>query len=206
MTPRDWSPAARTGAVRAARVFSNLISPPVMFAIIGLTLALYAAPGWRGLAWGITYGLLVSLAPILFVLFMLRTGRIAELHMSNTGERHLPYLVSVFCGLLVLLLSRLFHGPDLLRCLAWFNVIELAALGIINIFWLISIHATAMASTVAIAWLVFGSWTLLITLPLLILVAWVRLFLKRHTPAQIIAGTLLGSLTVLSLTLAGCFT
>lgn len=205
MIPRDWSPDARFGAVRTARIFSNFVSPPVMFAIIGMALALFAAPNWRGLAWGIVYGLLISLAPILFVLFMLRTGRIAELHMSNTRERHLPYLVSVFCGLLVLLLDWLFHGPDLLRCLAWFNVIELAALGIINIFWLISIHATAMASTVMIAWLVFGAWTLLITLPLLALVTWVRLFLKRHTPGQIIAGILLGSTTVLSLTLFGCF-
>lgn len=205
MKPRDWHPTARIGRVGAARVFSNVVSPPVLFAVIGMALALYALPSWRGLVWGAVYGLLVSLAPILFVLYLLRRGHIAELHMSNTSERHLPYLASILCASLVLLLSRLFDGPQLLRCLAWFNVLELAALAIINVHWLISIHATAMASTVMIAWLVFGAWTLLITLPLLILVSSVRLFLKRHTPAQLLAGIFLGTATVLSLTLFGCF-
>ncbi len=205
MKPRDWHPTARIGRVGAARVFSNVVSPPVLFAVIGMALALYALPSWRGLLWGVVYGLLVSLAPILFVLYLLRTGRIAELHMSNTSERHLPYLVSILCAALVLLLSWLFRGPELLRCLAWFNIIELAALSIINIYWLISIHATATASTVLIAWLVFGAWTLAITLPLLILVSGVRLFLKRHTPAQIMGGIFLGTATVFSLTLFGCF-
>ena len=205
MIPRDWHPTARIGRIGAARIFSNVVSPPVMFAVMGMALALYALPSWRGLAWGVVYGLLVALAPILFVLYLLRSGRIAELHMTSTNERHLPYLVSMVCAGVMLLLSKQFHAPELLVCLAWFNLIELAALGIINIYWLISIHATAISSTVVIAWLVFGAWTLLITLPLLILVSWVRLFLKRHTPGQIIAGIFLGSATVFSLTLFGCF-
>lgn len=205
MKPRDWHPTARIGRVGAARVFSNVVSPPVMFAVIGMALALYALPSWRGLAWGAVYGLLVSLAPILFVLYLLRRGHIAELHMSSTRERHLPYLMSILCAGLTLLISRLFQGPELLVCLAWFNIIELATLAIINVYWLISIHATAMASTLVIAWLVLGAWTLAITLPLLILVSWVRLYLKRHTPAQILAGISLGTATVLTLTLFGCF-
>lgn len=205
MKPRDWYPTARIGRVGAARVFSNVVSPPVLFAVVGMALALYALPSWRGLAWGVVYGLLVSLAPILFVLFLLRRGHIAELHMSSTRERHLPYLVSILCAGLTLALTWLFHGPDLLLCLAWFNIIELAALAIINVYWLISIHATAMASTVLIAWLALGAWTLAITLPLLILVSGVRLYLKRHTPAQILGGIALGTATVFSLTLFGCF-
>ncbi|GAB4156370.1 MAG: hypothetical protein Fur0021_24540 [Candidatus Promineifilaceae bacterium] len=205
MKPRDWHPTARIGRVGAARIFSNVVSPPVMFAVVGMALALYALPSWRGLAWGVMYGLLVSLAPILFVLFLLRRGHIAELHMSSTRERHLPYLVSIFCAGLTLALTWLFHGPDLLLCLAWFNIIELVALAIINVYWLISIHATAMASTTLIAWLALGAWTLAITLPLLILVSGVRLYLKRHTPAQILGGIFLGTATVFSLTLFGCF-
>ena len=54
-------------------------------------------------------------------------------------------------------------------------------------------------------WLVFGWAAGLIVLPLVVLVVWVRLYLKRHTPAQVVAGMALGTISVLSLTLVGCF-
>jgi membrane-associated phospholipid phosphatase len=98
-----------------------------------------------------------------------------------------------------------FDGPEMLRCLLIFNVIELAALAIINIWWLISIHATGAVATWLILALVFGWGISLIALPFVLGVIWVRLYLKRHTPLQIIAGVALGVFSVLSLTLIGCF-
>jgi hypothetical protein len=94
LKPRDHHAVDRVGMVRVARHFSNVVSPPVMFAVLGLTLALHVLPVLPALLWAAVYGFFVSLAPILFVLYLLRTGRIAELHMSDTRERHLPYLVA----------------------------------------------------------------------------------------------------------------
>jgi membrane-associated phospholipid phosphatase len=204
--PLDLLAKNRTGFVKAARIYSNVVSPPVMFAVVGLAFGLYALPGWAGFLWAALYGLLVSLAPILVVVYLLKTGRIAELHMSNTRERNIPYLSAIlFAGIAYGLIAG-FNGPELLRCLALFNVIELILLTVINHFWLISLHATgAMASAVLVG-LVFG-WPLafLVTGPLVLSVCWVRLFLKRHTPAQIIAGLFLGTAVVLSLVPLDCF-
>jgi membrane-associated phospholipid phosphatase len=203
--PLDYHENARTGAVRGARLFSNIVSPPVMFAALGFALALYGQPFWTGLSWGVVYGLLVSLSPILFILYLLKTGRIKELHMSDTSERHWPYLVAVGFTALTLLIIHLADGPELLRCLTLFNLVELTALGLINIFWLISIHATGIMATAVIVGLVFGwgaGWALL---PLIILVCWVRLFLRRHTPAQVAAGLALGVASVGAIALMGCF-
>ncbi|MBK8899932.1 MAG: hypothetical protein IPM53_01995 [Anaerolineaceae bacterium] len=206
LPPLDLLVQNRTGVIRAARVYSNVVSPPVMFAVVGLAFGLYARPGLVGFLWAAVYGLLVSLAPILVVLYLLRSGRIAELHMSNTRERHIPYLSAVlFAGVAYGLIAG-FNGPDLLRCLALFNVIELAALAAINSLWLISLHATgAMASAVLVG-LVFG-WpvSLWVGIPLVVSVCWVRLFLKRHTMAQILAGLGLGTAVVLVLVPFGCF-
>ena len=206
LPPLDFLVQNRTGLVKTARIYSNVVSPPVMFAIIGLLFGLVALPGWAGFLWAALYGLLVSLAPILVVVFLLKTGRIAELHMSNTRERNIPYLSAIlFAGVAYALIAG-FNGPELLRCLALFNVIELTALTLINHFWLISLHATgAMASAVLLG-LVFG-WpiSLLVGGPLVISVCWVRLFLKRHTPAQIVAGLALGAVVVLALIPFGCF-
>jgi membrane-associated phospholipid phosphatase len=203
--PLDDHENARTGAVRGARLFSNIVSPPVMFALLGFAVALYERPLWSGLSWGVVYGLLVSLSPILFILYLLQTGRIKELHMSDTSERHWPYLAAIGFTALTLLIIHLADGPELLRCLTLFNLVELTALGLINVFWLISIHATGIMATAVIVGLVFGwgaGWALA---PLIILVCWVRLFLRRHTPAQVVAGLALGVASVGAIALMGCF-
>ena len=203
--PLDRNIHNRTGLVKVARIFSNVVSPPVMFAILGLAIPLKTLPFWPGFAWAAVYGLLVSLAPILVVLYLLKIGYISELHMSNTSERHLPYATAVVFALFAFGLVSWFDGPELLRCLLIFNVVELIALGLINIRWLISIHATGVVATWLIVGLVFGWTASLIVVPFVILVAWVRLYLKRHTPLQVIAGATLGVFSVLSLRLIGCF-
>ena len=66
--PLDHFEEHRTGTVKAARLFSNIVSPPVMFAILGLAFALYERPFLNGLLWAAVYGFFVSLLPILIVL------------------------------------------------------------------------------------------------------------------------------------------
>lgn len=205
MNPLDKEVLDRTGGVRIARIYSNIVSPPTMFAVLGLAVALWELPFWQGLAWAAIYGLLVSLAPILFVLYLLKTGRITELHMSDTRERHLPYLSALFFSAVTFGLVTLFKGPELMRCLTVFNMVELALLGIINIFTLISIHATGVMASMIVVGLVFGWAASLLVLPFVVTISWVRLYLKRHTPMQIVAGLVLGVVSVVSLTLIGCF-
>ena len=82
---------------------------------------------------------------------------------------------------------------------------ELTALGLINAFWLISLHSTGVMAAFVIIGLVFGWTASLIVVPFVISVCWVRLYLKRHTPAQVVAGLLLGVASVWVLTLMGCF-
>ena len=206
LPPLDQLAQNRTGLVKAARIYSNVVSPPVMFAVVGLAFGLHALPGWPGFLWAAVYGLLVSLAPILVVVYLLKTGRISELHMSNTRERSIPYISAVLFAAIAYGLIAGLNGPELLRCLALFNVIELTALAIINHFWLISLHATGAIASAVLVWLVFG-WQagLIVGIPLVGSVCWVRLFLKRHTPAQIVAGLWLGTAVVLILVPFGCF-
>lgn len=203
--PRDTHKADRIGMVRVARTLSNIISPPIMFAITGLVLGVYERPVWPGFAWGAVYSLLIALSPMIVILYLMRVGRIRDLHMSATNERHIPYLTAVVSGAVAYLLLVLFDGPDLLRCLAILSIITLGTLGLINTRWLISIHATAAAATWLIATLIFG-WTVgLLLLPLVILIALIRLYLRRHTPAQVLAGIALGLSTVILMRAFGCF-
>lgn len=204
-TPRDKNKADRVGGVKFARYVSDVLSPPVMFAAIGLALSFNERPGWPGFLWGAFYGLMTALLPIVFILFMLKTGRIGDLHMSRTQERHLPYLMAIIAAVLTLLGVVVFRGPESLRCLALFNIVVLTFLGIINTRWLISIHGTAAAGSWTIATLVFGWQVGLILLPLVALVVWARLYLKRHTVMQVVAGLALGAGVALIFQQFGCF-
>lgn len=203
--PRDTHEADRIGMVRVARILSNIISPPIMFAVTGVVLGIHERPFWPGLAWGLVYGFMVTLTPMFVIFYLMRSGHITDLHMSATRERHIPYLTSVVSGAIAYGVLTVLDGPVLLRCLAVLSVITLGALGLINTRWLISIHAAAAAATWLIATLVFGWVVGLILLPLLILISWIRLYLKRHTPAQVLAGIALGLSTVSLMWAAGCF-
>lgn len=203
--PRDTHKADRIGMVRVARTLSNVISPPIMFAITGLALGVHERPIWPGLGWGAVYSLLIALTPMVVILYLLRTGRISDIHMSAIHERHIPYLIAVTSSAVAYALLVLFDGPILLRCLAILSFITLGALGLINTRWLISIHATAAASTWLILSLIFGWVVSLILLPFLVLICLIRLYLKRHTPGQVLAGVVLGLTGVLLMRLFGCF-
>ena len=203
--PRDLREEDRVGTVKLARTLSNVISPPTMFALTGLALAIYETSIWPGLAWGIFYSVLIALTPLAVIFYLLRSGRIADLHMSSTGERHIPYLTAVISGTIAYLILTWFNGPLLLRCLAILSVLTLGALSLINTRWLISIHATAAAATWLIATLVFGWVVGMLLFPILVLICWIRLYLKRHSPAQVLAGVAVGLTIVLIMRAFGCF-
>lgn len=206
MLPRDFHVADRTGKIRLARLFSNVVSPPTIFAVIGLAFALKELPFVEGIAWAAVYGFWVSLFPILFVLLLLKRGHIQELHMSNTSERRWPYVMAVVGSAVAWLLLNGFQGPQLLVCLTVFNMLELAALAFITTWWLISMHTTAVTALFMLVGLVW-SWTaaVIIVIPIILSVSYVRLYLRRHTPLQVVAGMLLGVVSVWVLIPWGCF-
>lgn len=203
--PRDHHVADRIGAVGAARLFSNVVSPPVMFAVVGLIVSLYSRPFFEAIAWAALFGFFVSLAPILFVLYLLRTGKILELHMSNTGERTLPYAVAILGSLVVFGIVGLFQGPELLRCLTLLNLVSLTLVGIINHYWLVSFHSMGAAAMSMVLGRIFGPTVGIGLIPLVGLVVAVRLYLRRHTVVQVVGGLALGVASVLLLVALGCF-
>jgi len=201
--PLDLSTRSREAAVRSARIYSDVFSPMSVFAMLGFAVASLGASFWAGIGWGALHGVLVSLAPILFILFLLKTGRIADLHIMNRRERNLPYLVGTCCSLAALLLVHLLRGPELLRTLLISNVAGLVLLGVINTVWQISSHVASITSAVLFAGFAFGRLVGLALTPLVALTFVVRLFLRRHTVAQLVAGLALGAAPVLALATFG---
>jgi hypothetical protein len=197
--PLDLHTGSPTTVVRAARIYSNVVSPPVVSVLLGCSIAWVDSPFWTGLMWAVLYGLLISLLPLGIVLYMLKTGRISDLHIHNRQERHIPYLITFVGSVIALIVAYVFGGSQLLRSLLVCNTVGLVFLGFINARWLISNHTATIMQATVFSGFVFGHMVSVALAPVVGLTFVARLILRRHTIAQLVAGLLVGAAPVLVL-------
>ncbi len=188
---------------KIAHILSDLISPPVVAAVLGFLVAWQEKPFWTGAGHAFVYAFWMCLVPLGVVIFLAKTGRIHDLHMSNSPEeRRIPYLIGVACALVASLVFTFWLDSPLLRTLAVSNIIVLAVLGLINNHWLISSHSASIMLAAVFGVYVFGpqAWWWWISGTLLVgLVVWARWLLRKHNPSQLVAGLVVGALSVILL-------
>jgi len=182
---------------QAANFVSILFCPPLMLvAAVAFIAAHLPHPESQSLArW---YAAFILLTPMLFIVWLKRQGWVSDFDLSVRRERVLPMFIA-WLGLLVGWLAlRAADAPRLLLAFALLQICQGAIFLLITLFWKISLHTTTVSSLTALWWVMTGSVVFLwLGLPLVVLVAWARLRLRRHTAAQAIAGTLLGVLACL---------
>jgi membrane-associated phospholipid phosphatase len=136
--------------------------------------------------------LLTTLMPTAVVLVAgVRSGRWSDSDVSVRKERQRFFPWAVPFSLAGVIVLRLIHAPDYIVGGAFVTLALFLAAWIVN-FWLkLSLHAlfafycATILFQIGILW---GATALLVA----ILVAWARLFLRRHTPVELIAGIILG--------------
>jgi membrane-associated phospholipid phosphatase len=114
-----------------------------------------------------------------------------EMDMPNKEDRVYPLLwilSSYLIGVIILFISS---APPMTTILMFCYFSNTLLVLLISPFWKISIHSVGVAGPVATLIYVFG-YPGLIFIIFIPLVMWSRLYLKRHTLLQVIAGALLG--------------
>lgn len=183
-----------------ARVISNLLSPPMVWAVLVFPMAFrYAQSPTQALLWAFTYGILVCLMPLLYIAFMVHRGKIGDFHMKERRERLLPFLFSMGCTTVAWQILRAMGAPPMLPMVAIFTLVELAVMSAITLVWQISMHAMSISVAVVATGIVFGPTSALVVCPLMPLVGIARLKLERHTLSQVVAGILIGAIIPLLL-------
>lgn len=178
-----------------ARIVSDLVSPPLVWAILVVPVALrYSETTTGAIFWAVLYAIFVSLLPILYVAFNVWRGNISDIHMKNRRERIRPLLVSILCTAIVWYLLKVLGAPRAFPLLALMSLIQITVIALITLGWQISMHMMSIAGAVVAMGIIFNIGVGLMMIPLVPLVAAARLSLKRHTPAQVIAGTIIGAL------------
>jgi hypothetical protein len=187
----------RPRSITVAEAISNVLSPPAVLAIMGFVLALIAAPFMQAMEWAFLHGVFVSLIPVIYIVAMLKLGRITDLHMHRRQERIRPFIIGVTTALVAWALLTAFGAPPMVRRLALFDAALLTVLGLITVWWQISFHGAAIVGAVTITGAVLGLPVALTVSPLVLVVAWARLYLRRHTIRQVLAGAALGAIVAL---------
>lgn len=176
---------------RWARFISVVFSPPLMM-VADVSLAagyVGTAAAWQ---WAAQYLLIALVPPISFIAWQYMRGQLTSLELHLRSERVQPYLVSLLCGLMAWLWLRLGMAPALLTLLAGVGVVQVVLLLAVTLFWKISAHSASVAGLVMLALSLFGA----AALPLVALVptvSWARVYLRRHSHMQVLAGALLGA-------------
>jgi membrane-associated phospholipid phosphatase len=179
-----------------AQVLSAVLSPPPVLVVLISIVAWKASPSAEeALKWAVLAITFTSLVPTLIIVRRVRSGLLSDPYMARREQRPATLLLglgSVIGGFALLVLSG---APRDVIALSAAMTAGLALATAVSVFWKISFHTAVTAAAVVILTHVFGptSWLLA---PAVAAVGWARVYLRAHTPAQVIAGAALGSAIV----------
>lgn len=182
------SPSA--GLALSARIISDLFSPAVL-SVPALLLGVLASEAPGTYRYAILYFLVAVPLPVLYIVWMLRTGRATDFHLPDRKDRFVPFAVATAAAVAGVVLLYLLGAPAAFLAPVVTALVQTLLLFVITLAWQISIHTASTAGLVTFAALAWGGAALLLSL-LLPLVMWARLYLKRHTASQTLAGAVLG--------------
>lgn len=181
-----------------AHAVSLLLSPPVVWAIWVYAISLTRASNRSSaLAFASLFVLSICVAPMLFVAYKVRNGKISDMHMRESNERYIPYSIAIVAGILTGIVYLQYDAGTVLLLVVLVSIIELTIMLAATFYMKVSLHAMAMSSVISATTLLFGFGQGLLFMPILLLVVLARLVLRRHTTLQILVGVLIGVLTPL---------
>ncbi|NJM93805.1 MAG: hypothetical protein HC842_03310 [Cytophagales bacterium] len=139
------------------------------------------------------------LLPLTCISLLRTLGWIQSWQLHLRQERTLPYLFSflIYAATAGMLHFRLKTSPTLALGMASIAMVILAV-GLVNLFWKISAHGAALGGALGFLLALSHTYHAQVLYPvvgcclLFGVVAWARLWLREHQPAQVYWGGLLG--------------
>lgn len=144
--------------------------------------------------------ILTCILPLTAIMVLIKRGTITDIYITDHRQRTMPYLYAIvgFAFWSYLLIFTL-QAPLCINVVAIGATIALILVMVINRWWKISAHLTGMGGLLGgilsycLAITAVPTWsTLCIWLILTLILIYARLWLKAHTPTQVVAGWLLG--------------
>lgn len=185
-----------------AKWISQIGSPPITTILSSILVAIKLGTPMSWL-WAI-YSILISVVlPTSYVAWLVYKGEITDLHMKIREQRKKPLIVTSIGAFVVLATMFFGDAPSLFLLIATANLVQTIIFFVITLHWKISFHCLAASSLMVLSAALIPRIAIFFVVSLPV-IAWARLILKRHTPAQVLAGSALGSLITITILYGGC--
>ena len=144
----------------------------------------------------------VTLTPLVCLPLLKWLGLIENYRLMHKQDRVFPVLATIVGAFIVFYFSRNLPYSNIVRQFYLIMVIMLSGFMIVTIRWKISMHMTAIGALCGFVFILGMKYLgeVINLLPILILASGIlassRLYLKRHTPAQVYVGYIYGATAV----------
>ena len=176
-----------------AAIISLILNPfLVLIATTLLVVGVYAKTLQEAILWSLISMVFASALPFLFILILVRLGKLSGLHLALKEQRIGPMFFSLGSAGGGTLLLHAIGAPKVLLVLGISYVVMRVVFTAITLKWKISFHSGVLAACItALAMTV--SMKLLFLVVLLPPVAWARVYRKRHTLLQNVVAIVLAA-------------
>lgn len=143
---------------------------------------------------------LTAFVPIILMIILWKKGQIDSLTIKSAKQRTIPYIYTIICFGFWCAFIHMMRLPNVWFFIAIGSTIALLLVAIINYWWKISAHLTALGGlfggicSIALYYNTLPLILIICTLFISLLVMYARLYLNAHTPMQVVCGYLLGIL------------
>ena len=181
---------------RTAKLTSNILNPFAVSLVIIIILSFRSTSSTlEAVKWAAIL-LALSVFPIFtIVVYLVRQNKLDGIFINPRQQRTKVYLLAVACATIGCTILLLLEAPLLLLAMFATGLAAIITFTGINLIWKISAHAAFIAASATVLTIVYGAVGSLAFL-LVPLIAWARIDLKHHTPAQVAAGALIPAFIV----------
>jgi membrane-associated phospholipid phosphatase len=186
----DSSENIKSNKEALAEFISIISNAPIVAIVVFVTINYFLVPDVSWIIYAIISAFFAGVMPIIIGFIWTKRENI-ERDMPVKEDRFYPLLLVILSYIIGLAILYLIGAPALTTVLMVCYLTNTSVVFLINLHWKISIHAMGIAGPLTALIYLFG-WPGLILTLVVPLVGWSRVYLKRHTPWQVIIGTFLG--------------
>jgi membrane-associated phospholipid phosphatase len=182
---------------KIAALTSSVLNPFLVSFITVILIVLKATESLAGaLEWS-AIALVFSVLPVFtFVVWQVRRKKLDSIFPETQGQRKVIYLLASLVAAAGCGVTWWFGAPELLSVSFTAGLAAIVVFMTVNLYWKISLHTAFVSAAATILTLDYGAmvaWTFV----LLPVVAWARLELRLHTPAQVAVGAVLAAVIII---------
>ena len=148
----------------------------------------------KALGWAFLCLIFTTIIPYTYIYILNKKKVIDDLHIPNRENRIKPLIITAVSNIIGFIILYILEAHLFLKTMFLAAIISTITIGVITYFWKISIHTAWMAFIVITFIILFGKWMMLL-LPLIPVIGWSRVKIKRHTITQVITGSVISSST-----------